>query len=113
MAVLADPNLEPTTRKRYSNAFEHFGKHFGAQTKLHEIPQEKFAGYADAVPVHSTWSVRTKGIYISTSQRLFGFYEARNRAVPRIARGKLVVGARSEVLRQVPGSASCCQKIDG
>ena len=83
-AVLADPGLKPNTRKRYANVFEHFGGHFGKETKLQDIPREKFASYADAVSIRSTWSVKTKSIYISIAQRLFGFYEARNGAVGRI-----------------------------
>jgi hypothetical protein len=57
--VLADPGLKPNTRKRYANVFEHFSRHFGKETRLVEIQQEGFAGYADAISIHSSWSVKT------------------------------------------------------
>jgi integrase len=34
---------------------------------------------------NGAWSAKTKSIYITAAQRLFGFYEARNDGVPRIS----------------------------
>lgn len=83
-AVLADPNLKATTKKRYAQVFKHFGDHFGQDTPLADIPQERFAGYADAVNVVTAWSIKTKNMYVESARRLFTYYEARNGAVPSI-----------------------------
>src|SRR5207253_3360530 len=83
-AVLGDSGLKPTTKKRYAAIFKHFQIHFEPDTRLAEIPQERFAQYADAVNATSAWSDKTKGLYITAAQRLYGYYESRNRAVPRI-----------------------------
>ena len=83
-AVLADPNLKATTRRRYAQVFKYFGEHFGRDTRLGDIPQERFAEYADAVNAASDWSIKTKTMYIDSARRLYTYYEARNGAVPAI-----------------------------
>jgi hypothetical protein len=83
-AVLADPNLKATSRKRYAQVFGHVTTHFGGHTSLSAIPQERFAVYADSVNATLGWSDKTKGLYITAAQRLFGFQASRNSAVPKI-----------------------------
>lgn len=84
LAVLGDSNLKATTRKRYGQVFKHFGEHFGSETRLADIPQERFAQYADAVNAALGWSIKTKNMYVESARRLFTYYEARNGAVPSI-----------------------------
>jgi integrase len=84
-ALLAAPGRKPTTRKRYSNVFDHFGEFLGADRRLGSISQEDFARYADSVTANASWSDKTKRDYITTASQLFAFYEARNSAVPKIS----------------------------
>ena len=95
-AVLADGNLKATTRKRYGQVFKYFGEHFGVETRLGDIPQERFAEYADSVNAAPGWSIKTKNMYVESARRLFTYYEARNSGVPSIKTGGL------ELKRQTP-----------
>jgi len=82
--VLADPGLKPTTRKEYKRVFDRFAEFFGADTRLGDVPQDRFATYADSIAAIPGWSEKTKANHIANAARLYGFFSARNTAVPTI-----------------------------
>lgn len=83
-AKLASSNLKPTTRKEYKRAFALFAERMGGATQLGDLPQERFAEFADYVLSVPSWSPKTKGFYLTAAQSLYTFYSARNGAVPKI-----------------------------
>ena len=83
-AKLASPGLKPTTLKEYKRAFALFAARMGGPTPLGDLPQERFAEFADYVAAQPDWAAKTKGFYITAAQSLYTFYSARNGAVPPI-----------------------------
>lgn len=83
-AKLGSSALKPTTRKEYKRAFGLFAERMGGDTPLGELPQERFAEFADYVLSVPGWSPKTKGFYLTAAQSLYTFYSARNGAVPKI-----------------------------
>jgi integrase len=84
-AVLADSGIKPNTVKEYRRAFRVFGEFVGPETRLEDIPQERFAEFADHVRTRTEWAAKTQSFHITAAQRLFTFYESRNSAVPKIS----------------------------
>jgi integrase len=83
-AKLAAPGLKPTTQKEYKRAFALFAERMGGETRLADLPQERFAEFADFVSSMPNLAAKTKGFYITSAQGLYTFYSARNGAVPTI-----------------------------
>ena len=80
-AKLASPALKPTTRKEYKRAFDLFAERMGADTRLGDLPQERFAEFADYV---GGLPAKTKASLIVNAGTLYSFYTSRNSAVPKI-----------------------------
>lgn len=84
-AKLAAPGLKPTTLKEYKRAFAFFAERMGGSTRLEDLPQERFAEFADYIASIPEKAPKTKGFIITAAQSLYTFYSARNSAVPTIA----------------------------
>jgi hypothetical protein len=83
-AKLASPDLKPTTRKEYKRAFALFAERMGGDTRLADLPQERFAEFADYVAALPDLAPKTKGSLIVAAGTLYSFYNSRNSAVPKI-----------------------------
>lgn len=83
-AKLASPELKPTTRKEYKRAFDLFAARMGVDTPLGEIPQARFAEFADYVTSLPNLAAKTKNSLMVAAGTLYSFYNSRNDAVPKI-----------------------------
>ncbi|HEY4375352.1 MAG TPA: DUF6538 domain-containing protein [Burkholderiales bacterium] len=68
--------LKDKSLRRYRGALQHLQEHFGENTQVHTITQERFGEYAKLVNKHPEWSEGTKRLNITVAGRLFSWGSA-------------------------------------